>query len=29
MLETALRLNYLDDVICLYSPADTRRLHVL
>jgi hypothetical protein len=29
MLETALRLRYLDDVICLYSPADTRRLHVL
>lgn len=29
MLETALRLNYLDDVICLYSPEDTRRLRVL
>jgi len=28
MLETALRLNYLDDVICLYSPEDTRRLRV-
>jgi hypothetical protein len=29
MLETALRLNYLDDVICLYSPEDTRRLRLL
>ncbi|MGO9148459.1 MAG: hypothetical protein ACLQEG_11075 [Acidimicrobiales bacterium] len=29
MLETALRLKYLDDVICLYSPEDTRRLRVL
>ena len=29
MLQTALRLKYLDDVICIYSPADTRRLHRL
>ena len=26
MLQTALRLKYLDDVICIYSPADTQRL---
>lgn len=29
MLRTALRLEYLDDVICIYNPADTRRLHSL
>ena len=29
MLQTALRLKYLDDVICIYSPADTPRLHRL
>ena len=26
MLETALALGYLDDVICVYKPADTVRL---
>jgi hypothetical protein len=29
MLATALRLSYLDDVICIYTPADTRRLRNL
>jgi hypothetical protein len=29
MLRTALTLGYLDDAICIYSPADTRRLQVL
>jgi len=29
MLQSALRLKYLDDVICIYSPADTRRLRNL
>ena len=26
MLETAVALGYLDDVICVYKPADTVRL---
>ena len=29
MRQPALRLKYLDDVICIYSPADTPRLHRL
>ena len=29
MLQTAVRLKYLDDVICIFSPADTQRLHRL
>jgi hypothetical protein len=29
MLETAIALGYLDDVICVYRPADTVRLRKL
>lgn len=29
MLAVALRLGYLDDVICIYRPADTGRLKLL
>ena len=29
MLQVALRAGYLDDVICLYRPADTARLRTL
>jgi len=29
MLETAIRLGYLDDVICVYRPADAARLKAL
>jgi hypothetical protein len=29
MLEQALRLGYLDDVICIYRPSDTGRLKLL
>lgn len=29
MLQTALRAGYLDDVVCIYRPADTDRLRAL
>jgi hypothetical protein len=29
MLRTALRLGYMSDVICIYSPADAQRLRAL
>ncbi len=29
MLGAALRLGYMSDVICIYSPADAQRLHAM
>ena len=29
MLAAAIRLRYLTDVVCVYSPPDTQRLHTL
>jgi hypothetical protein len=29
MLQTALRLGYLSDVVCIYTPADTQRLRLM
>ena len=29
MLQTALRLGYLTDVVCIYAPADTHRLRLM
>lgn len=29
MMQTAIRLGYLDDVICVYRPSDTARLRLL